>query len=354
MIRRNRSNRRGLTPLNLAFLDIMSCGLGAVVLIFLLIKHNVDTNTNDDNSITKETTSLAEMNKVLNNEVNDLTKSVIKNIKEIAELNINLDISSKKEKDLKLINKNIESNTKNLKNKIRDDEKSLVRSDIISLEGSGENIYLTGMKVEGKFIVLILDSSSSMSEEKLINIIKRKISSNQVKAEGTKWIQAVRALKWLLARLPNDSKFQFLSFNEMTSNHNNGNVWKNSKDRKAISEAFISLSSLFPDKGTNLLSSFKRMNEMSPKPSNIYLITDGLPTIGKKNYIPDKNKNIVTYSERLKIFKDSQVFFKKNFPNTVLNVILLPMEGDINATKLYWNLTNSTGGLLISPSKDWP
>ena len=36
--------RRLLTPFSLSFLDIMSCGFGSVVLLFLIIKHNVDTN----------------------------------------------------------------------------------------------------------------------------------------------------------------------------------------------------------------------------------------------------------------------------------------------------------------------
>ena len=354
MINRNLSNRRGLSPLNLAFLDIMSCGLGAVVLIFLLIKHNVDTNTNDINSITKDTTSLVEMNLVLNQEVNALTENLIKNIEEISKLNKNLNNNLIKEKDLKKINEDIEISNKNLKNKIQNDEKELVKNDTISLKGSGEEVYLTGMKVEGEFIVLILDSSASMSEEKIINIIQRKISSNQIKAEGRKWLQAVRALKWLLLRLPEESNFQFLSFNEKLFNHNIGNIWKKSKDEEAISQALISLSSLFPDKGTNLLLSLKQIKKMSPKPTNIYLITDGLPTISSRKNPLDKNKNLVTYKERLRIFKESENFFNKNFLNTVFNVILLPMEGDINATQLYWNLTNRTGGLLISPSKDWP
>ncbi|NNM01135.1 MAG: hypothetical protein HKO62_10325 [Gammaproteobacteria bacterium] len=35
-------NRRKLSPFSLSFLDIMSCGFGAVVLLFLIIKHQAD------------------------------------------------------------------------------------------------------------------------------------------------------------------------------------------------------------------------------------------------------------------------------------------------------------------------
>ena len=37
--------KRGFNVFSLSFLDIMSCGFGAAVLLFLIIKHNVDTNT---------------------------------------------------------------------------------------------------------------------------------------------------------------------------------------------------------------------------------------------------------------------------------------------------------------------
>ena len=37
--------RRKSEGFNLAFLDIMSCGLGAVVLVFMLVKHNVDDSS---------------------------------------------------------------------------------------------------------------------------------------------------------------------------------------------------------------------------------------------------------------------------------------------------------------------
>jgi len=39
--------RRKITAFSLSFLDIMSCGFGAVVLLFLIIKHNVDANVPD-------------------------------------------------------------------------------------------------------------------------------------------------------------------------------------------------------------------------------------------------------------------------------------------------------------------
>ena len=43
---------------NLAFLDIMSCGLGAVVLVFMLVKHDAVTSTSETDLLAKEVQQL--------------------------------------------------------------------------------------------------------------------------------------------------------------------------------------------------------------------------------------------------------------------------------------------------------
>jgi len=41
--------KRNFTTLNLSFLDIMSCGFGAVILIFLIIDHNREVHSEEVN-----------------------------------------------------------------------------------------------------------------------------------------------------------------------------------------------------------------------------------------------------------------------------------------------------------------
>ena len=43
------AKKRKFSTFNLAFLDIMSCGFGAVILIFLIIKHDADTQVENIN-----------------------------------------------------------------------------------------------------------------------------------------------------------------------------------------------------------------------------------------------------------------------------------------------------------------
>ena len=41
-------------------------------------------------------------------------------------------------------------------------------------------------------------------------------------------------------------------------------------------------------------------------------------------------------------------------PEILLNVILLPMEGDPMAPSAYWTLARRTRGSFLSPARDWP
>ena len=36
------------------------------------------------------------------------------------------------------------------------------------------------------------------------------------------------------------------------------------------------------------------------------------------------------------------------------STILLPLQGDPNAALDYWNLGQQSGGISISPARDWP
>ncbi|HEY8386049.1 MAG TPA: VWA domain-containing protein, partial [Porticoccaceae bacterium] len=51
--------KRTINPFSLSFLDIMACGLGAVTLLFLLLKHNPNA-VQGDPDLSAETTLLAE------------------------------------------------------------------------------------------------------------------------------------------------------------------------------------------------------------------------------------------------------------------------------------------------------
>jgi hypothetical protein len=102
-----------------------------------------------------------------------------------------------------------------------------------------------------------------------------------------------------------------------------------------------------PTNGTNMEQVFRAIANMSPRPDNIFLITDGLPTLSDRG----SNDALVTPSERIELYEDALEELPRGIP---VNVILLPLEGDPSAAAAYWQLAQYTEGSFISPSKDWP
>ena len=49
----------------------------------------------------------------------------------------------------------------------------------------GEEDYLLGLKVEGRRIAILIDRSASMTDERLIDIIRRKVRTDAEKRAGT-------------------------------------------------------------------------------------------------------------------------------------------------------------------------
>ena len=364
MVVSNKKKRSNFNPLNLSFLDIMSCGLGAVILIFLILRHG-ESNSPEENSrilddIEMAKASMHETKIKISNESQKIinlknTIQTIKNERVTLKQTI-LNETSLKERSLKQ-NKAIGTALKDLESE---------KPDIVEVKGEGERQYLTGLKVEGKRILLILDSSASMLDESIINIIQKSFLSDQVKEASDKWVRAKKILKWLVARLPLESQFSILTFNERVKSHTQYS-WLSATDGPGTQ---ISLNDAFkeiPQKGTNLEKALVIAAEMNPKPDSVYLITDGLPTKGEpikginkeklnKCFRIGSKKNPVRNisSEcRLELFKKALRAYVKD-TNIKTSVILLPIEGDPKAAASFWALSNRTKGTLISPSQDWP
>ena len=83
-----------------------------------------------------------------------------------------------------------------------------------SFVGEGDRQYLTGLKIGGQHILLAIDTSASMLDDTIVNVIRRRNMSDDSKREAPKWRRAVRTVEWLAAQFPLDSQFQIYGFNE--------------------------------------------------------------------------------------------------------------------------------------------
>ena len=107
------------------------------------------------------------------------------------------------------------------------------------------------------------------------------------------------------------------------------------------------LASLAPEKGTRLYVAMKAATDLSPRPDNILLITDGLPTQGRNK----PTNTTVNTDQRFQHFEQAVKTLPKGVP---VNTILMPMEGDAWAAAAYWRLALDSGGSFLTPARDWP
>ena len=337
----------------------MSCGLGAVILVFMLVKYNEDTSVPEIELLKGDLARLEAVKDVLRRNIDrQLSKSQAVD----GRIQITSDELARLEAalaDTKKTLSDTQAEYENLRKEVEAIE-PIKTEDVIESPGAGEENYLIGLKVEGQRIAILLDSSSSMTDEILIDVIRRKNSSDREKMAGPKWQRAKRIVQWLLARLPVQSDVSVVAFDAM-ARQLGAPGWVNARDAAALGEIIRDLDAAVPSGSTNLQAGLKVIRRQ--RPTNVYLITDGLPTEGDSSYkslspFADCSalwgaSNKISGECRLELFNHTLASSAPS-PGVPVNVILLPIEGDPEASPAYWSWASTSGGLLISPAETWP
>ena len=353
--------RRETEGVSLSFLDIMSCGLGAAVLILILLKIQPDKSAVDVDTLKKEL-------EIRQEKAEALQVTLEREQLELEALNARLaSLGGEKDALTEAINQTT-SRTEEKVAEVKRVTESIVKKpplrkdDPVQSDQGGEEEYLLGLKVEGRRIAFLIDTSASMTDEKLVDIISRKVTSDAEKRQGPKWQRTIRTVKWLANRIPKNSEAKFLGFNEKVFAIGPGN-WFSGSDAAAIESVFQRMESIVPEGATNLEAVLETANGFQEVPTNYYLVTDGLPTAGTSNFVslnPFSNCNslfgksaTISGECRLKLF-DYTIRKHGLHKGRPVNVILLPLEGDPKAAPAFWSWTFSTNGLMISPAESWP
>ena len=346
---------------SLSFLDIMACGLGGVIIIFLLLDNRpnseiTETDTNNEILI-EEIERLSNSNLELSTANQQLELNIANEKNKLSIIDKQNETLEKKIKDIGKTSKEINIEVSQLREKISKMPQEIIEDPISNDELFEEN-YIEGLTIKGKKICILLDSSSSMTDEKLLEIIKRKNLSDEEKKKGPKWKRSLDIVKWILVRAPKDSDIAVIRFSETAKYIAKESFQtKNKNDLKTI---FLGLNNIIPNGPTNLLSALIQAAKF--KPTNIYLITDGLPTFGGERFksLNPFNKcdsiigssNKISGDCRVKLFNQSIKYVSTN--GAKIDIILLPVEGDPQASPEMWKWASDTGGILISPAKSWP
>ncbi|MEO0972074.1 MAG: vWA domain-containing protein [Pseudomonadota bacterium] len=346
-----RERRRGIGA-GLAFLDVMSCGLGASILIFLLIKHNTEQagSVESDRVIEQLETMEREVAR-FRNEIDDIAKlnateqllgSELRDQRESALAQLNaLDVRMSAQREV----------NRQLQRSVEEREQQLA-TDIIEAAGAGQENYVTGLRVSGRRIAIMLDHSASMTDEKLTDIFRYKVAPEAERRASPKWLRAKKATRWLLARAPEQSEVAVVAFAEQGKVLGSGD-WFASQDKPPLDEVQRDLETLAPTGATNLEEGLASLAGLSPPPTDVYLITDGLPTRATTRGRCARGPR-VTAQCRDSLFQNAARQAASQIGRFKMNVVLLPLEGDWNAGPAYMQWAVSAGGTLISPPASWP
>lgn len=342
----------------------MSCGFGAAVLLFLVIRHQADEPyaaegpdlsaevalleadiDAEQKAIAELTRELAEMEEARG----DLAGEAERLREEISASSADADTLENADRDrriaaLKARLKALSEEKEKLMTE-REGEGSAVRSFV----GDGRREYITGMRIGGRRVLVLFDTSASMLDDSIVNILRTRNMAPAQQKRSAKWRRAIATLDWLTARLPPEADFQvyFFGTDARAALEGTAGRWMPVGDGSDLDRVVAEAREIVPEGGTSLEAAFSVAAALSPRPDNIYLITDGLPTQGGAR----GRGTTVSGQRRMELFERAVRSLPKGVP---VNTILFPLEGDPMAAPAFWQLAQSSSGAFLSPARDWP
>lgn len=362
--------QRQFNVFSLSFLDIMSCGFGAVILFFMIISAQIAVET--DETVREESAEIERLEARVSasgRQLQRLRESLAGAIQDRASTRAEADELRKaveeararvSERERSEVERREE--LRRLQEELRElqaeterlAEEAMTREEagrqIRALTGDGDRAYLTGMRMGGDRVLILVDVSTSMLDETLVNVIRRRNMPFERKVASPKWQRVLATVDWITAQIPPDSQFQVYLFNDQARPLIEGTegTWLSASDQAGrLDEAVEAMRRLEPEGGSSLHAAFSVIRNLTPRTDNVYLITDSLPTVGDS----PPSRSVISGRERLRLFELAVRTLPTNVP---LNIILFPLEGDPRAAPSYWDLTLRTGGTFLSPTEDWP
>jgi hypothetical protein len=362
--------RRKVEAFGLSFLDCICCGFGAVLLIYVFMSaesamaviSRAEDVTAEIDRLDEEVLEGRRNLVVLRNELEKTrsetasaqsrTKQILAELESRREQVSTYDATSLAQREriekLKADVRSLDEDTKRLEGGAIDSGPAGQEQRAFRERG-GDRRYITGVRMRGTRILILIDRSASMMHHDLVSIIRLRNSPESERRQAAKWRRAVETVSWLTTQLPLGSRYQVMGYNTQAQAllPASSGKWHDSADVETLSRNIAALQALTPADGTNLARALIEARKLSPAPDQIVLVTDGLPTQGTN---PPRSKYISAQA-RARLFEDATSLVPSKVP---VDIVLLPLEGEVPAAHQFWRLARASGGTLLMPSKDWP
>ena len=361
----------------LAFLDVLCCGLGAAVLLLLIVKHGpADANTMDQGYIDAQTLGVEERIAAAEAHRDGLLSRLAEQEKALARDTTALQTLSAHEKSQAARYAGLLDQLRSERVMLREDAAGLqalqrAADEPVEIETRPYGRQLTGINIEEDRVAIFLDRSASMLHSSLVEIVRLRVSAPALKRNAEKWAAAREAARWAYRQLPDGTRFQFFTYagdlrdiagaTPQTRQRISWQVKGNpGADGKALDAA---LAQAMPNGPTNLKQVFEAAASLVPRPRQVLILTDGYPSVpgnrrlGSLQGCPTPRKDatpVLSPRCRRAVYLDAVEVVNKRLSGVPVDVILFPLDGDANAVHGYWLLSASTGGRMLTPAKGWP
>ena len=224
------AKRRETNIFSLSFLDIMSCGFGAVILVYITINHGtlssgiqtdperfaevkkieIEILAEQENQVILRNSLTLVDDAVLTTEqsIRDKLKAIEALTQQLLEAQSAQSLDTGGIEALKTALVKLQAERDTLTLSVAEAE----GNDLRTMVGEGDRQYLTGLNLGGQHILVLLDVSGSMLDETLVNIIRRRNLPEAEQRASEKWQRGLRTVDWITAIYPGTSNSRLFNF----------------------------------------------------------------------------------------------------------------------------------------------
>ena len=230
---------------------------------------------------------------------------------------------------------------------------------------------LTGINVQDDRVAIFLDRSASMLHRSLVEIIRLRASGPAAQRQAEKWADAKEAVLWAYRQLPHEGRFQLFTYAQDLRDLDGAIVepgdaldWRIKDARSANAGAVdAAVAPMLPGGPTNLRQVFEAAARLDPRPEQLLILTDGLPTLPGDRRLGSlhgcressrRTRPVLSPACRASIYLDAVRVVERRLAGVSIDVVLYPLDGDADAVRGYWLLTALSGGRLLTPAEGWP